>query len=144
MKTVKQAGLIAVLLFVCTVFSVDAQDTTKTAKRDTVIDGKEIFIIVETRPEFPGGDEARIRFLQENLVYPKEAWKKKLQGKVVIGFVVEADGSLTDFSVVKSVSSDLDAEALRVCKLMPNWTPGSQKGNPVRVRFVMPITFSLQ
>jgi len=100
-------------------------------------------VIVETMPEYPGGDEARIKFLAENLVYPQEAKEKKIEGRVFIGFVVEIDGSLTNFSVVRSIHPLLDKEALRVVKLMPKWIPGEQRGKPVRVQFQIPVTFTL-
>jgi len=101
------------------------------------------FVIVEVMPDYPGGDEARINFLKENLQYPKFAREAGLEGKVYIGFVVEPDGRLTNFSVVRSVAPILDEEALRVVKMMPKWTPGKQRGKTVRVQFQIPITFTL-
>ena len=100
-------------------------------------------IVFETLPEYPGGDEARIKFIQKNLVYPQEAKEQKVSGKVFVGFVVEADGSLTNFSILRSVHPLLDEEALRVVKLMPKWKSGEQMGKPVRVQYQFPITFSL-
>ena len=101
------------------------------------------FVIVEVMPEYPGGDEARVKFLSENLSYPKAAREAGLEGRVFIGFVVEPDGRLTNFSVVRSVSPILDDEALRVVKMMPKWTAGKQRGKAVRVQFQVPITFTL-
>ena len=99
--------------------------------------------IVEIMPEYPGGEEARIKFLQDNLVYPKIAREIGLEGKVWIGFVVEKDGSLSNFTVVKEVAPVLDNEALRVVKMMPKWTPGKQRTKTVRVQYQIPITFKL-
>jgi len=133
-------------------FTVDMESTTdlvteeiygiEDTKVEVVVEA-EIFVIVEILPEYPGGDEARIRFLQENLVYPKFAREAQLEGKVYIGFVVEPDGRLTNFSVVRSVAPILDEEAMRVVKMMPKWNPGKQRGRAVRVQFQVPITFTL-
>ena len=101
-------------------------------------------IFVEIYPEYPGGDDARIKFLSENLIYPKIAREIGLEGRVFVRFVVEKDGRLTNFEIARSVAPVLDNEALRVVKLMPNWTPGKQRNKTVRVQYQIPITFSLQ
>ena len=103
----------------------------------------EIFQVVEEQPMFPGGMEEMMKFLQQNIKYPKEAQEQGKQGRVIVQFVVNKDGSITGDSVVRSVDPLLDAEALRVVRSMPNWTPGKQKGKPVRVRFTLPVTFHL-
>ena len=100
-------------------------------------------IVDEIYPEFQGGEEARIKFLQENLVYPQEAKEKGIEGKVYIGFVVEKDSSLTNFTIVRSAHPLLDEEALRVVKLMPKWIPGKQKDKAIRFQFNIPIVFKL-
>ena len=82
-------------------------------------------------------------FLQANIRYPKEAQERGLQGRVIVQFVVNKDGSICDEKVVRSVDPQLDAEALRVVRSMPNWTPGKQRGEAVRVRFTLPVTFRL-
>ena len=94
-----------------------------------------------TVASFPGGESAMYAFLCENLCYP--AQKDKLEGMVVIRFTVERDGSLDEFSIVKSVSPELDAEAIRVVKQMPKWEPGTEDGVPVRYIMSLPITFKL-
>ena len=94
-------------------------------------------------PVFPGGDAAMIEFLQKNMVYPENAKKKGITGKVFVGFVVEANGSITDVKVLRGFDKECDAEAVRLVKLMPKWKPGSDKGKPVRVSFVMPFNFKL-
>lgn len=104
----------------------------------------EIFVVVEENPQFPGGEEARIKFLVDHLLYPKEALNKNIEGTVVVGFVVETDGSFSNVKIVRSKDPHLDAEALRVTRLMPKWKPAKQKGKFVRCQFTMPITFSLE
>ena len=103
-----------------------------------------VFLIVETSFEYPGGEEARMKFLQENLVYPKIARETGYEGKVIIDFVVEKDGSLTNFKIVKRVHPLLDQEALRVVKLMPKWIPEKRKGKAVSVKYRMPISFRFE
>ncbi|MBR3984391.1 MAG: M56 family metallopeptidase [Bacteroidaceae bacterium] len=103
----------------------------------------EIFQVVEERPQFPGGDAELMKFLQQSIKYPKEAQEQGKQGRVIVQFVVNKDGSITGDSIVRSVDPLLDAEAARVVRSMPNWTPGKQKGKPVRVRFTLPVTFRL-
>ena len=105
---------------------------------------KEIFTVVEEQPTYPGGDEARIKFLQDNMKYPEEAKELGVQGKVFVTFVVEVDGSITDVRVLRGIGSGCDDEAIRVVKSMPKWVPGKQRGVPVRVQFNLPINFKLQ
>lgn len=100
--------------------------------------------VVEQMPEFPGGMKELLKFLQDNLKYPESAKKNNVQGRVIVQFVVEKDGTPTEFNVVRSVDPDLDAEALRVLKTMPKWKPGMQKGEAVRVKYTVPVTFRLQ
>ncbi|MBR6494374.1 MAG: TonB family protein, partial [Prevotella sp.] len=106
-------------------------------------DDEKTFEIVEKMPEFPGGDKALLEFLSKNIKYPVEAQKKGLQGRVVLGFVVEKDGSLSDVKTAKSVDPLLDEEAMRVVKSMPKWLPGRQNGKSVRVKFNVTILFKL-
>jgi protein TonB len=103
----------------------------------------EIFTVVEDQPTFPGGDEARIRFLQNNIKYPQMARESSIQGTVYVTFVVERDGSVTDVRVLRGIGGGCDEEAIRVIKAMPKWVPGKQRGKPVRVQFNMPIKFTL-
>jgi TonB family protein len=105
---------------------------------------KEIFTVVEEQPGFPGGDEARIKFLQSNLKYPEEAKELGIQGEVYMTFVVETDGSLTDIKVLRGIGGGCDEEAIRIIKNMPKWIPGKQRGVPIRVQFNLPINFRLQ
>lgn len=98
---------------------------------------------VEHLPEFPGGVEAFVKFLGSNIRYPKDAREKGIQGRVIITFVVEKDGSLSGNKIVRGVSPDIDAEALRVLEMSPKWSPGTQKGKAVRVQYSVPISFKL-
>lgn len=105
---------------------------------------EEVFMVAEQMPEFPGGMKELLKFLQDNLKYPENAMKNNVQGRVIVQFVVEKDGTPTEFKVLRSVDPDLDAEALRVMKAMPKWKPGMQKGQVVRVKFTVPVSFKLQ
>ncbi len=105
---------------------------------------EEVFMVAEQMPEFPGGMKELLKFLHNNLKYPENAMKNNVQGRVIVQFVVEKDGTPTEFKVLRSVDPDLDAEALRVMKAMPKWKPGMQKGQVVRVKFTVPVSFKLQ
>ena len=100
--------------------------------------------IVEQMPTFPGGTVTLMKFLSENMKYPEQAEKERIQGRVICTFYVEKDGSISDISVAKSVHPLLDAEVIRVLSLMPNWIPGRQNGQLVRGKYSLPITFRLE
>ena len=104
----------------------------------------EAFAVVEQMPEFPGGMKELMTFLKDNIQYPKAAQDKKVQGRVIVQFVVEKDGTPTEFNVLRSIDPDLDKEALRVLGEMPKWKPGMQKGQAVRVKYTVPVNFKLQ
>ena len=99
---------------------------------------------VDEMPTYKGGNDALMKFICNNMVYPKEAINSGIEGRVVIQYVIEKDGKVSARKVVKSVSPQLDAEALRVSKLINNWTPGKIKGDPVRCHFTLPFVFKLQ
>ena len=103
----------------------------------------EIFQVVEKMPEYPGGTMEMLKFLQQNIKYPKQAQKDSIQGRVVVQFIVDKTGKVTSPSIVRSVSPELDAEAIRVINSMPQWTPGEQKGEAVNVEFTLPMQFRL-
>ncbi|HOF98872.1 MAG TPA: energy transducer TonB [Paludibacteraceae bacterium] len=107
-------------------------------------DEQVIFQVVETMPQFPGGEQALFKFLNENIKYPVIAQENGIQGRVICQFVVNTDGSIVDIQVVRGVDPSLDKEAVRVIQSMPKWIPGKQRGKPVRVRFTLPINFKLQ
>lgn len=104
----------------------------------------DVFMVVEEMPEFPDGTDALMEYLRSNLNYPAECKENNIQGRVIVSFVVNKDGSIIEPKVVKSVDPELDAEALRVISTMPAWTPGKQKGETVRVKYTVPVTFRLQ
>jgi periplasmic protein TonB len=119
-------------------------DFTPVIADEEEIEEMEIFTVVESMPEFPGGDAARMKFLQDNIKYPQLARESGIQGTVFVTFVVEVDGSVTDVRVLRGIGGGCDEEAVRVIKQMPSWVPGRQRGQPVRVQFNMPIRFTLQ
>jgi len=116
--------------------------TTKTTKKADA--SNKVYEVVEQMPTFPGGDAALMKYLAENIKYPVSAQKAKEQGRVVVQFIVEKDGTVTGVKTVRSVTPALDAEAVRVIKAMPKWTPGKQGGQPVRVNYNVPVSFRLQ
>lgn len=102
-----------------------------------------IFHVVEQMPRFPGGEEARIKYLTQNIRYPAEARDNGIQGRVYVTYVVEADGSISNVRVLRGIGGGCDEEAAQLISNMPNWEPGKQRGKPVRVQFNMPILFSI-
>ena len=104
---------------------------------------QKVFDTVEQMPEYPGGMQAMIEFLQTNMKYPEDAAKQKVEGRVMVQFVVETDGSVSDVHVAKQVFPSLDAEAIRVVQAMPKWMPGKDKGKVVRVKYNLPIVFRM-
>lgn len=123
-------------------FQIEAQEIVEV--QEIVQNNDTVFTFVERMPEFPGGQQAMNLFLHEHIRYPIAAFNDGAQGRVAIRFVVNADGSISNIEVVRSVHPNLDAEAMRTVKLMPNWIPGKRNGEAVRVQFTMPITFRLQ
>ena len=103
-----------------------------------------VFDVVEEMPHFPGGPAALQAFLSSNTKYPVVAQENGVQGRVIVSFVVERDGSITDVKVVRSVDPSLDREATRVVRSMPRWSPGKQNGSAVRVKYTVPVVFRLQ
>ena len=103
-----------------------------------------VFDVVEQMPSFPGGPSALMQYLSSNIKYPVVAQENGVQGRVVVSFVVERDGSITDVQVARSVDPSLDREAQRVVRNMPRWIPGKQNGQAVRVKYNVPVAFRLQ
>jgi protein TonB len=135
-----------------TVYTQDTKkDTAKTKKTDltnkNVKKSKKeeafLFGTVDVNPEYPGGQGEMMKFIFDNLKYPKEAAEKKIQGRVTVEFLVRTGGNVDNVKVLKSVDPLLDAEAVRVVKAMPAWTPGKHNGNTVAVRFFLPIVFQI-
>ena len=123
-----------------------AQAPQKTApaaqQRSAQTEESKIFTVLEEAPEFTGGLESLYQFLAANIKYPS-AGDVNVNGKIIVSFVIEKDGTVSDAKVVRKLHPAFDAEALRVVKLMPKWEPGRQEGMPVRVQFHLPINFSL-
>ncbi|MBS1530127.1 MAG: energy transducer TonB [Bacteroidetes bacterium] len=109
-------------------------DTIKGLRADTLV-----FTAVQDPPSFPGGAKAFSKFLAKNLKYPQT----EVQGKVFVEFIVEKDGSLSRFRILRGITSETDQEAIRVMKLSPPWNPGQQNGHKVRVYWIVPINFSI-
>ena len=134
------------------VFDMPIEEANKKVKHtevkveETEVPQKEevIFQVVEQMPEFPGGMGEAMKFLAKNIKYPVAAQEAKIEGRVIVQFVVGKDGSISDVHTVKGVSPELDAEAIRVVSLMPKWNPGKQRGQAVSVKYTMPIMFRLQ
>ena len=121
---------------------IDAPEATNTVPQDKPKEDQ-IFQICEVPPQYPGGVGEWMKFLSANMKYPAEAKEKKQEGRVIVQFIVEKDGSITNAKVVRGVSPLLDQEALRVVGIMPRWNPGTQRGQAVRVQYTLPVMFSL-
>lgn len=165
MKKVKNVMIMVALLLTASL-TVNAQDSEKTGD----VANTEVFDVVEQMPEFKGGEyqvtinryidgkmvtetvtktcgpgmSGLMQYLATSVRYPVVAEENGVQGRVVCTFVVERDGSISNVKVAKSVDPSLDKEAVRVIKTMPRWTPGKQKGEAVRVKYTVPVTFRLQ
>lgn len=120
-----------------------ADEPVKAAEPKPEVENK-VFDVVEQMPSFPGGQGALMQYLANNIKYPVVAQENGVQGRVVVSFVVERDGSITDVQVVRSVDPSLDREAQRVVRGMPHWIPGKQNGSAVRVKYNVPVSFRLQ
>jgi protein TonB len=129
------------------------RNVTRTLRDEIVVEKKEpekkvekeeVFRSVEQMPTFPGGDAALMKYLSSHIQYPQNAADNNVQGKVIVQFVVTKTGKVGDVKVVRSVDKDLDREAVRVCKSLPNFVPGRQNGQPVSVWYTLPVTFKLQ
>ena len=118
--------------------------TKKSASAETEEETYQLFQVVEEMPEFPGGVQEMMNFVSKNMRYPAEAHKNGTQGRVLVKFVVTDKGDIETPTVFESVDPLLDAEALRVIKMMPKWKPGKQRGKAVNVLYTLPVTFRLQ
>lgn len=109
----------------------------------TVSDKEKVYQVVEQQPSFPGGREELFKYLAYNVKYPIDAAENKIEGRVLVTFVVEHDGSISNVNVANSVYPSLDKESIRVVSGMPKWIPGKANGKTVRVKYTIPITFRL-
>ena len=123
---------------------VKAETGEDTAQSKSAEPTDKVYEVVEQMPTFKGGDAALMKYLSENIRYPEAAEKAGEQGRVVVSFTVEKDGTVADVKVARSVTPTLDAEAVRVIKAMPKWVPGKQDDQFVRVRYNVPVSFKLQ
>ena len=127
-------SVLALLLIVNT----NAMAQNKKAANDKVLEKAEVM------PEFPGGEQAMMKFVSENVQYPEKAKEKEISGRVLVGFIVEKDGSVNEVKIVQGIGGGCDEEAVRVVKAMPKWKPGKQDGKTVRVSYTMPFFFKMQ
>ena len=127
-------SVLALLLMVNT----NAMAQSKKIANDKVLEKAEVM------PQFPGGDQAMMKFVSENVQYPEEAKEKEISGRVLVGFIVEKDGSVNEVKIVRGIGGGCDEEAVRVVKAMPKWKPGKQDGKTVRVSYTMPFFFKMQ
>ena len=119
--------------------------TTVSAQKTVIAEkNQQAFDVVEQMPEYPGGIKALLDYLCQNVKYPADAEKQKIEGRVIANFVVETDGSISNVEVFRPVFPSLDAEAVRVLSAMPKWKPGMQSGKVVRVKYTVPISFNLK
>ena len=116
--------------------------TSAMAQTDDVDDA--VFVVVEKSPEFPGGNDSLYAFIGRNIKYPEMAKKNKIEGRVFVTFVVEKDGQVSSAKILRDIGGGCGEEALRVVNSMPKWKPGTQRGNPVRVQFNLPVMFKLK
>lgn len=133
----KFLSLFALLIMVFA-FSLNVNAQEKKSDNSDVV-----FTVVENEAEFPGGVEAMNRFMAENIKYPTLAKQKNIEGKVIISFIVEKNGTLSDIRTIKDIGEGCGDEGVRIVKLMPKWKPAKQKGQPVRQQFLLPISFVL-
>ena len=143
-KNSKIKALLAVPALIMLLFAnceLKAQDTIDSQED---IWGDALYHYVDVMPEFPGGNAALYEFIKQNLTYPKSAKEQGIEGIVYVWFIVETDGSITNIKIVQGLNEELDAEALRVVNLMPNWKPGYRGPHPIgRVPYTLPIMFKL-
>lgn len=132
------------------IIDVEADETTEVEEyiaieeEEEVVEEAQIFTVVESMPEYVGGMNKLYAFLNNNIKYPVMAKESGIQGKVYITFVVEKDGNITDVRILRGIGGGCDEEAVRVVSSMPRWTPGKQRGKPVRVQYNLPVRFTLQ
>ena len=121
-------------------FNVKAQQAPPS---EPAVDSLGIYTLTENQPEFTGGQQSLIRFLQKNLRYPAEARENNIEGKVVAQFIVDEKGGISDIRIIRGIGAGCDEELVRVIKLMPNWKPGLNNGQPVKANMILPCTFKL-
>ena len=140
----KRVFVLALTLAVATLAAAQTPRVTENEGQQTAtVDEEPIFVEVDQDPEYPGGIEALYQFIASNIKYPGGP-ETCVTGRVIVSFVIEKDGSITNAKVVRDIAEGFGDEALRVVKLMPKWKPGRQNGKPVRVQFNLPVNFSMK
>jgi periplasmic protein TonB len=129
-------GILPALLFMALCLIISKSTFAQQAQKDTTV-----YTVVEIKPQYPGGDDALMKYLAINISYPQVAKDKGIQGTVYVSFIVEKDGSITNIKILRSLGGGCDEEVIRVVKAMPVWEPGKQAGKPVRVQFLLPVKF---
>lgn len=135
----KRVLLILALLF--TYVMVNAQSNTGSKEKTS---NEKIYDVVEMPPSFPGGQAALLAWIASHVNYPQKAMESRIEGRIIVGFVIECDGSVSQAKILHGVDPLLDDEAIRVVMGMPKWTPGRQNGKNVRVKYNVPVNFRLQ
>lgn len=135
----KRVLFILALLF--TYVMVNAQSNTGSKEKTS---NEKIYDVVEMPPSFPGGQAALLAWIASHVNYPQKAMESRIEGRIIVGFVIECDGSVSQAKIIRSVDPLLDDEAIRVVMGMPKWTPGRQNGKNVRVKYNVPVNFRLQ
>ena len=141
--------ILGIALIASCAISKKKEASSETQLQDIVVvetdesDEEAIYVVVETMPEFPGGDLGLMKYIQKNVKYPAIAKEYNITGKVYVSFIVDKKGSVTNVKIVRGVDKNLDAEAMRVVKSLPKYKPGKQRGKAVRVMFTIPINFTL-
>ena len=151
-KTAVTAMLLAMLAipasaqeYVDTLVEQDVVSPPLVYKLEPKYDSDEVFYSTAVMPEFPGGEKALIKYINKHIKYPRYAQDNNIQGKVIVQFVVEKDGSIGEVKIVRSIDKDLDREAVRVCKSLPKFIPArNANGDPIRVWYTCPVSFKLQ
>jgi TonB family protein len=143
---IKLMLVIPATILALSIFTLNADAQKPAAAQDKApqpVIKQEAYQQVDVMPEFPGGDRALLKFIADSVHYPKDAKEHSIQGKVITRFMVMEDGSVSNVSVLKGVSPSMDAESVRVVKMLPKFTPGILKGKAVPVWYMVPITFAL-
>ena len=123
--------------------SIENSNETLIGDPSTAEDSLEVFNVVEQMPSFMGNDDALYAFVSKNIIYPLKAKENNIEGRVVVRFIIEKDGNLSNIEILRKLGFGCDEEVIRLIKSMPKWFPGKQNGKPVRVHFTMPISFKL-
>jgi TonB family protein len=141
----KKNSLSLLFIFALSLFLLQACSLFKKQQVEENVAEEEdaIFSSTEESPEFPGGIDAMMKYISSHIEYPKQELEEEIEGMVYTQFVVEKDGSLSQFKTLKGVSENLDKEAIRVLKSMPKWTPGKQRGKAVRSLYIVPVRFEI-